>query len=381
MSNEILSVDTTVIGAGVIGLAIARELAMQGREVILLEQENLIGSHTSSRNSEVIHAGLYYPQNSLKAIHCVAGKHKLYEFCESHQVDFKRCGKLIVATNQEQQKQLQQIAQKARDNGVTDLELLQGQALQQLEPELNAVAALLSPSTGILDCHAYMLALQGDFERHGGHTVLNSRVIGGQVSSKTSPSHQLHVETPDGNLTLHSRQVINCGGLFATQFLKNIQGFPGEYISTLHFAQGNYFSLQGRAPFSHLIYPVPEAGGLGVHLTLDLAGQARFGPDVQWLDHNNPEQLAYNVSNEREAHFYNAIRQYWPDLKDGQLSADYCGIRPKLSGKGQDAADFRIDGPRQHGVNGWINLFGIESPGLTSSLSLAEAVCNILARH
>ncbi|GAA5316798.1 MAG: NAD(P)/FAD-dependent oxidoreductase [Candidatus Pelagadaptatus aseana] len=382
MNSETLQIETVVIGAGVVGLAVARALAMQGQDVVLLEQEARIGHHTSSRNSEVIHAGLYYPQNSLKATHCVAGKHRLYEFCQSHQVAFKQCGKLIVANNSQQQEQLQQIAVKARNNGVDDLKLLHGTELQELEPHLNATAALLSPSTGIIDSHGYMLALQGDLEQHSGHLVLNSRVIGGRVAPTATDHHRLLINTADGDIELLSRNVINCGGLFATAMLQTLEQFPNEHIPTVYFAQGNYFALQGRAPFSHLIYPVPEAGGLGVHLTLDLAGQARFGPDVQWLPQTNPDELEYRVNTDRESHFYQAIRCYWPDLQDGKLTADYCGIRPKLTSKhSQSPADFRIDCQAQHGIPGWINLFGIESPGLTASLSLAEAVCNILARN
>jgi len=361
-------VNAIVIGAGVVGLAVARELAQCGKEVIILEANQAIGMGTSSRNSEVIHAGIYYPKGSLKARLCVEGKHLLYDFCDSHGVPYKRLGKLIVATSDAQVDALHSIREKAADNGVDDLVWLDQDRVQAKEPNLNAKAALLSPSTGILDTHAFMLALQGDAEDHGAMLALNSPVLRGAV---TENGMTLEVGG-DMPMTINADIVVNSAGLNAISLARNINGINKKLIPNDYYCKGNYFSLGCKAPFSHLIYPVPENAGLGVHLTLDMGGQARFGPDVQWLE--NGDNIDYNVDPARGEKFYDAIRRYWPDLQDGDLHADYCGVRPKIQRPGEEARDFLIQGPQDHGILGFINLFAIESPGLTSSLAIAKEV-------
>jgi L-2-hydroxyglutarate oxidase LhgO len=367
--SEIESVDCVVIGAGVVGLAVARELAMAGREVIVLEAADLIGSETSSRNSEVIHAGIYYPKDSMKALMCVEGKKRLYRYCDEHGVSYRRCTKLIVATLGEQIDTLRGIQAKAAANGVDDLEMIGGNEATAMEPELNCVAALLSPSTGIVDSHGVMLAYQGDAEDHGAMIAFMSPVEGGAI---TEEGVMLEVggEMP---MRLACRTVINSAGLHAPDLLRKIAGFPATHTPTAYYAKGNYYSLLGKSPFSRLIYPVPEPGGLGVHITIDLGGQARFGPDVEWID-----EIEYSVDPGRSDKFYDAVRTYWPGLKDGALVPGYCGIRPKISGPGEEAADFVIQGPAEHGVPGLVNLLGIESPGLTASLAIAGRVREVL---
>jgi L-2-hydroxyglutarate oxidase LhgO len=361
-------VDVVVIGAGVIGLALARALAMQGREVLILEAAESFGTETSSRNSEVIHAGIYYPEGSLKARMCVAGRGLLYDFCERYGVPHRRCGKLIVATSKAQLLELERIQKAARDNGVLLEFLSRAQALA-LEPRLSCEGALHSPLTGIIDSHAYMLALLGQAESRGAMLVTGSRV----TRMLLEPGGAILIAINDEDLSLRARVVINSAGLHAPQVARLIEGFPATHIPTSYFAKGSYFTLAGRSPFERLVYPVPEPGGLGVHLTLDLAGRARFGPDVQWV-----EQCEYQVEPQRAKAFYTAIRKYWPDLADGALQAGYAGIRPKIAGPGQAAADFRVDGPQMHGAPGIFNLFGIESPGLTASLALAEYVVALM---
>ncbi|HSI57625.1 MAG TPA: NAD(P)/FAD-dependent oxidoreductase [Ideonella sp.] len=365
-------IDCVVIGAGVVGLAVARELALAGREVVVLEAANSIGTGTSSRNSEVIHAGIYYPPGSLKARLCVAGKRLLYGYCDSHQVPHRRCGKLIVATSAAQVAALQAMRAKAAANGVDGDEALQPLTREQaraLEPELSCTAALLSPSTGILDSHAYMLALQGDAEAAGAMIAFAAPVQGGELSAD---GLLLDVGGSEpGRWRVNT--LVNCAGLGAQQLATSLRGFPAELVPPSFYAKGNYFTLSGRAHFSRLIYPVPEAAGLGVHLTLDLQGQARFGPDVEWV-----ETPHYPVDPRRADTFYAEVRKYWPGLPDGALQPDYAGIRPKLGGPGEAAADFRIDGPALHGVPGLVNLFGIESPGLTASLAIARHVAGLL---
>jgi L-2-hydroxyglutarate oxidase LhgO len=358
-------IDCVVIGAGVVGLAVARALARAGREVIVLEAVNSIGTGTSSRNSEVIHAGIYYPQGSLKARLCVAGKHALYEYCAIHKVPHRRCGKLIVATQESEIDTLQGIRRKAAANGVDDLQLLTREQVSQLEPALNCVAALISPGTGIIDSHALMLALQGDAETAGATIAFNSPVLGGEARAD---GIVLEVGGSEPGRWL-VKSVVNCAGLHAQRVAASLQGFPVEHVPPTFYAKGNYFTLSGRAKFSHLIYPVPEPGGLGVHLTLDLNGQARFGPDVEWIT-----ELHYPVDALRGEKFYAEVRKYWPGLADGALRPDYAGIRPKLGGADEAAHDFRIEGSATHGVPGLINLFGIESPGLTASLAIADHV-------
>jgi L-2-hydroxyglutarate oxidase LhgO len=358
-------VDCIVIGAGVIGLAIARELALAGREVLVLERHAAIGTETSSRNSEVVHAGLHYPKGSLKAHSCVRGRELLYEYCAHRGIPHRRCGKLIVATNENQLADLERIAVVAAKNGVTDLVRLDRTDARALEPELECVAALLSPSTGIVDSHALMLALLGEAEQHGASLALQSPV----ERIRVVPDG-LHVLCGDEAATqLRARWVVNAAGLGAVALANRTEGLPPAHVPKSYLAKGSYFSLGGRAPFSRLVYPVPEPGGLGVHLTLDLGGQARFGPDVEWVD-----SIDYAVDPVRAAGFEAAIHKYWPGITGRPLSPAYSGMRPKIVGPGALAADFRVDGPETHGVPGLVNLFGIESPGLTACLAIAEDV-------
>jgi L-2-hydroxyglutarate oxidase LhgO len=360
------NVDAVVIGGGVVGLAVARALAHRGRETLILEAHEQFGTQTSSRNSEVIHAGIYYPPASLKARLCVRGRDLLYSYCERYGIGHHRCGKLIVATSQVQLAELERIRSAALANGVSLL-LLDRAATLQLEPALSCAAALHSPLTGIIDSHAYMLALLGQAESSGATLVCGSRVTGIRLEAG-GVSIGVNGEQPQ----LRARVVINCAGLFAPHVARSIPGFPADRIPTPYFVKGSYFGLAGRSPFQRLIYPIPEQGGLGVHLTLDLAGRARFGPDVQWVD--APE---YDVDPRRADRFYAAIREYWPALPDGSLQPAYAGVRPKITGRAEPAADFRIDGPGFHGISGVVNLFGIESPGLTASLALADYVADI----
>ncbi|RAS08172.1 NAD(P)/FAD-dependent oxidoreductase [Cupriavidus alkaliphilus] len=365
------TVDCVVIGAGVVGLAVARALALQGREVIILEAENAFGTITSARNSEVIHAGIYYPAGSLKAQLCVRGKAMLYDYCASRHVAHQRCGKLIVATSAAQVATLEGIRAKAAANGVDDLRLLDRAEAQALEPQLQCHAALLSPSTGIVDSHGLMTALLGDAENAGAMLAVQSPMLGGAV---TADGIRLEIGAEDGSATtLLARTVVNSAGLTAPELARRIDGMPEAHIPPQYYAKGCYFTLAGRAPFSRLIYPVPEAAGLGVHLTIDLGGQARFGPNVRWID-----EIEYGVAAADADAFYDEVRRYWPGLADGALQPGYAGIRPKISGPHEAAADFRIDGPAVHGVPGLVHLFGIESPGLTSSLAIAERVCAAL---
>ena len=358
-------VDCVVVGAGVIGLAVARRLAQAGREVVVLEAAEGIGTVTSSRNSEVIHAGIYYKAGSLMARTCVAGKKMLYRYCADHGVPHKNCGKLIVATTPKEAEKLQSIRAHAEANGVLDMQMLSGEAARALEPALNCDAALLSPSTGIIDSHAFMLALRGDAESAGAalafHTpLLHARAVAGKIELDAGG---------DAPMTLECRLLVNSAGLNAPAVARGIDGMPLASIPRAYLAKGNYFSCSRKAPFSHLIYPVPEPGGLGVHLTLDMAGQARFGPDVEWVDN-----IDYAVDPARAARFYPAIRKYWPALPDGALMPSYSGMRPKIVPPAVASQDFVIQGPKDHGVAGLINLFGIESPGLTSSLAIADYV-------
>ena len=362
--------DCVVIGAGVVGLAVARALALQGREVMVLEAADAIGTQTSSRNSEVIHAGIYYPQGSLKARLCVQGRQMLYAYCEARGIGHRRCGKLIVATHEAQQAQLQAIQAKAAANGVTDLVLLTREQAVAMEPALHCVAALHSPSTGIVDSHALMLALQGDLEHAGGMVVLNAPLARAQVRADG-----LMLEMQDGT-QLIANSVINAAGVHAPALARTIEGLDARHVPAAHYCKGNYFTLSGRSPFQHLIYPVPEAAGLGVHLTVDLGGQAKFGPDVQWVD--SPDDLV--VQPARGEVFYAEVRKYWPALPDGALLPGYAGIRPKINAPHEAASDFVIQGPAEHGVPGLVNLFGIESPGLTSSLAIGEWVVGLLLK-
>ena len=362
-------VETVVIGAGVVGLAIARALAQAGQEVLVLERAAIIGSETSSRNSEVIHAGLYYPTGSLKAALCVAGRDKLYAFCAEHGVEHKRLGKLIVAADTAQAVDLAAIATQAAANGVNDLRRLTAADIKSLEPELQTTMGLFSPSTGIIDSNGYMLALQGDAEAAGAVVAFQARVEHGRI---TSQGFELTVggEAP---LQLRARHLINAAGHGAWDIARQLDGYPAQLIPEQALAKGSYFTLRGRSPFSHLVYPVPEPGGLGIHLTVDLAGAARFGPDVEWVD-----ELDYQIDPGRAARFYPAIRRYWPGLPDDALEPAYTGIRPKLGKPAAGAPDFRIDSRELHGIPGLVQLFGIESPGLTASLAIAEWVAGRL---
>lgn len=362
-------VDAVVIGAGVVGLACARALARAGKETIILERHDAFGTETSARNSEVIHAGIYYPAGSLKASLCVSGKNQLYKFCEQYVVAHRRCGKLIVATSAEQDTNLADIRRRAEANGVNDLCFLTAAEAMALEPELHCTSALLSPSTGIVDSHGLMLALLGDAERRGAVLAVQSPLVSASVRDDG-----IEVVTGgESSATLLADIVINSAGLSAPTVAGLIDGFPQALIPHPYLAKGNYFSLTGKSPFSRLIYPVPEAGGLGVHLTLDLGGQARFGPDVEWID-----EIDYHVAPERCQRFYGAIRKYWPGLGDDALQPAYSGIRPKIVGPNEPDADFMIQGPAVHGIPGLVNLFGIESPGLTSCLSIGDSVCKSL---
>ncbi|MBS0364752.1 MAG: NAD(P)/FAD-dependent oxidoreductase [Proteobacteria bacterium] len=357
------AVDVVVVGAGAVGLAVARALALAGREVLILEAADRFGTGASSRNSEVIHAGIYYPQGSLKARMCVAGRDQLYVFCREHGVAHRQCGKLLVAVNDTQLPGLRRLQEAARANGVVLQPLTREQALA-LEPQLQCSAGLFSPLTGIVDSNAYMLALLGEVEAHGATLVCHSRVSAVQLSGGRAL-----LSVNGASPALSARLLINCAGLEAPALAGCMQGLAAEFVPRAWFARGSYFLLKGRAPFTHLVYPMPEPGGLGIHLTLDMSGRARFGPDVQWI-----EAPDYHVDSARATHFAAAVRRYWPGLPDDALEAGYAGVRPKISGPGMAAADFRIDDVRVHGLPQLINLFGIESPGLTSSLALADEV-------
>lgn len=362
MSEQI---ECAVIGAGVVGLAIARALALAGREVVVLEAAETIGTVTSSRNSEVIHASLYYPKGSLKAVLCRRGRDLLYAYLALHAVTHLRVGKLVVATDAREVEMLKAIKDKALANGVEDIAWLSEAEAKAMEPEVECLAALLSPSTGIFDSHAYMLSLQGDAEAAGAAFAFHAPVVGGRVEN--------------GGITLdvggaapcrlHARTVINAAGLGAQGVAASIKGLPAAHVPPLYFCKGNYFSLLGKPPFARLVYPVPDQASIGLHYTRDLSGRGRFGPDVEWVD-----AVGYDVDGSRAERFYDQIRRYWPGLKDGALQPDYAGMRPKLQSPAEQPKDFLIEGPAEHGIEGLVNLFGIESPGLTSSLAIAEYV-------
>jgi L-2-hydroxyglutarate oxidase LhgO len=353
-----------VVGAGVVGLAVARAAALSGADVVVAEAAAAIGTGISSRNSEVIHAGMYYPTGSARARLCAPSRRLLYDFCASHGVPHRKCGKLIVAARDAELARLESIQAQGRANGVEGLELIDGAAARRLEPALSCMAALCSPETGIIDSHSYMTALRGDLEDHGGLIAFNTRI------ERLAPArHGWMAGFGEEPQSVHFDAVVNAAGLGAQRLGAATEGYPAARVPRLVLAKGNYFSCAGRPVFSRLVYPVPIPGGLGVHVTLDLAGRMRFGPDVEWIEHEN-----YDVDPGRAGAFYRSIRDYWPDLPDGALQPDYAGIRPKLTGLGEPAADFMIDAPKDHGLPGLVHLFGIESPGLTAALSLAQEV-------
>jgi L-2-hydroxyglutarate oxidase LhgO len=364
--------DCVVIGAGVVGLAVARRLAQQGREVLVLEAQHGIGMETSSRNSEVIHAGLYYPNASLKARLCLAGRAALYAYCEERAIGYRRCGKLVVACDEDGRAQLAAIHARALANGCAEVDMLDARSAQAMEPELACIAALHSPMTGIIDSHGYMLSLQADAEAAGALFAFDSRVLSGR---ECADGIVLQIASGADSMELQADTVINCAGLWASRVAHSIAGLDGASIPRTWFAKGNYFSLPGRAPFSRLVYPVPAPGGLGVHLTLDLGGGARFGPDVEWLP---DERIDYTVAPARADAFYAEIRAYWPALPDGALQAAYSGIRPKIAPPGAAAADFLF---ARHRSRRYLGLYGIESPGLTASLAIAGHVQQLLGEN
>ena len=365
-------VDCVVIGAGVIGLAVAREMALQGRETILLERESAFGTISSARNSEVIHAGIYYPKDSLKAKLCVEGNRMLYEYCRTHHVATQPYGKLIVASDDSQLDDLQAILYKAQQNNVPEIKLITGEQAKAMEPDLQCSAAVLSASTGIVDSHGFMLSLLGGFEDAGGMIAYQSPLISAKpIGSKAQDGFELEIGGADG-MKIQTKLLINCAGMSAPTIAQKITGLSQDQIPKAYFAKGNYFSLSGKSPFKHLIYPIPEPGGLGVHLTLDMGGQAKFGPDVEWLEIDDENQIDYTVNPKRGDGFYAAVRKYWPGLKDNALQPDYSGVRAKIVPPNSPAGDFCFNTPKDHGLEGLFNLYGFESPGLTSSLAIAK---------
>ena len=364
------AIDAVVVGAGVVGLATARRLALAGLETLVIEAADAIGTGTSSRNSEVIHAALYYPTGSIKATACLAGKRLLYRYCAARGVTAKRCGKLMVATSEDQLPKLQAIWDQAERNGVEDMHWLSAEAARGLEPEVSCIKAFLSASTGIVDSHGFMLALQGDLENAGGMVAFETPVLSARIEADGIVLVTGGAEASE----IKARIVVNAAGHFAPKLAGLMQGFPAAHVPPQWYAKGNYFSLVGHQPFSRLVYPMPDTAGLGVHATVDLQGRTRFGPDVQWVDSEHD----LIVDPARSDSFYAAIRAYWPNLPDGALQADYAGIRPKLHGPGTPMPDFRVDGPDQHGIPGLVHLLGIESPGLTASLAIAEMTASRL---
>ncbi|KAI4381583.1 hypothetical protein MLD38_007644 [Melastoma candidum] len=384
------AVDCVVIGAGVVGIAVARELSLRGRQVFVVESGPSFGTGTSSRNSEVIHAGIYYPQDSLKAAFCGRGRDLMYKYCYEHEVPHKQIGKLIVATGSSEIPKLIDIMEQGVCNGVGGLKLVDGSEAMRMEPELECVKAVFSPLTGIVDSHSFMLSLVGEAESQGTTFSYNTAVIGGHIEGNSMLLHTSETQSLESwnrqsplqpELILVPKFVVNSAGLSSPLLAKRFQGLRTEAIPPAHFARGCYFTLSNtkKPPFAHLIYPIPEPGGIGVHVTLDLNGQVKFGPDVEWID--GVDEISsflnrhdYSVSASRQERFYTAIRKYYPNLKEGSLEPGYAGIRPKLSGPQEPTVDFMVQGEEIHGVPGLVNLFGIESPGLTSSLAIAEYI-------
>ena len=376
MSSDVYHIDAVVVGAGAVGLACAAELARRGREVMVVEAADCIGSGTSSRNSEVIHAGLYYATGSLKHRLCVDGRRKLYAYLAERGVAHRKCGKLVVATDAAEEAQIAALYRRARANEVEGVSLLTADEARAMEPNLACVSALLSAETGIIDSHGYMLALLGELEGLGGVLALKAPTLRGRAL--TGGGFELDIGG-EARTTVACRAMINAAGLGAQRLARAIEGVPPGAIPPLVLAKGSYFGCAGKPAFTRLIYPAPVDGGLGVHLTLDLAGRMRFGPDVEWLDQADPARVDYRVDPRRSDGFYAAVRRYWPAMPDNVLSPDYAGCRPKLSRRGEPAADFRIDGPEQHQLEGLVNLFGIESPGLTASLAIARMAADLAA--
>jgi L-2-hydroxyglutarate oxidase LhgO len=368
--RDVEHIDCVVAGAGVVGLAVARELAARGNETIVLEAESVIGSGISSRNSEVIHAGIYYPRGSLKARLCVRGKQLLYDYCRARGIEHRACGKLIVASSAVERDRLHGLMAAAAANDVNDLTTLDAAEVRALEPALVCDSALYSPSSGIIDSHGLMNSLRADLEQAGGIIAFDSPIRAGRCE----PEGILIKAGDHSPVEISARLFVNCAGLGAQGIARSLIGLPERFVPALWYAKGSYFLLSGGAPFSHLVYPIPEGGGLGVHVTLDMAGQARFGPDVEWVS-----DLDYQVDPRRVDGFYAAIRRYWPALPDGSLRPGYAGIRPKITAQNQGDSDFVVQGEAVHGVRGLVNLFGIESPGLTAALALAEHVCNLVS--
>jgi L-2-hydroxyglutarate oxidase LhgO len=372
---ETFQADAVVIGAGAVGLACARALALKGREVLVLEAAGAIATETSSRNSEVIHAGLYYAPGSLKAQLCVAGRRKLYEYCGAHGVEAHRCGKLVVAVDDAEAAAVPALLQRALDNGVEETRLIDGAEARRLEPALNPEirVAIHSETSGLFDSHGYFLALQGEIEDRGGAIAFDSPVVRGAVTKDG-----VEIETGGAAASrIKARTVVNSAGHYALALARKIEGGPHYPGLKMHWVKGSYFTASGRAAFARLIYPMHNQTTQGLHLAIDLGGRTRLGPDAEWLPEGAQPPFDYEVDPARAAHFYREVRRYWPGLKDGALSPDYSGVRPKIVGKGEPSADFLIDGPESHGVPGLVNLIGIESPGLTSSLAIGEKVADL----
>lgn len=374
--TERVDVENLIVGAGVIGLAIAASLARKGREAFVLEAGPRVGCGISSRNSEVIHSGIYYETNSLKHRFCVEGRRLLYAYCDNHGVAYRKCGKLVVAANDLEAEQILTIARRAEENGVENVEMLDAATARRLEPALHAVLALHVGETGIVDAHGLMLSLVGDIEAGGGAVLLDHRVVRGRRMA--SGRFEIDVATSNGRLTVSTRRLVLAAGPWTHAVAATIDGLASEDAPPLVLAKGSYFSHSGAPRFARLIYPAPAQGGLGVHLTLDLAGRMRFGPDVEWLASNDPDAVDFSVDPARADAFYDAVRRYWPELADGALQPAYAGVRPKLSGPGAAPADFSLQGPREHGLQGLVTLYGVESPGLTSSLAIGARVANML---
>lgn len=373
---ETFDADAVVIGAGAVGLSCARALALKGREVLVLEKASAIATETSSRNSEVIHAGLYYATGSLKAQLCVEGRRKLYQYCATHGVEAHKCGKLVVAVDDAEAAATPALLQRALANGVEEIRLIDGAEARRLEPALSSEVrvAIHSETSGLFDSHAYFLALQGEFEDRGGALVFDAPVMGGAVTKDG-----VELETGGASPSrIRAKTVVNSAGHYALPVARSIEGGARYNGVRMHWVKGSYFVASGRAAFARLIYPMHNSTTQGLHLAIDLGGRTRLGPDAEWLPEGSKPPFDYEVDPARSAHFYHEVRRYWPGLKDGALSPDYSGVRPKIVGKGQPSADFLIDGPDSHGVAGLVNLIGIESPGLTSSLAIGEMVANLI---